>query len=30
MPQPVIFDLFHTLVHGADKERDRVVSREPL
>ncbi|MGC1211531.1 MAG: HAD-IA family hydrolase [Micromonospora sp.] len=25
MPQPVIFDLFHTLIHGADDERDRVV-----
>ncbi|MGC4808474.1 HAD family hydrolase [Micromonospora sp. DT233] len=25
MPQPVIFDLFHTLIHGADEERDRVV-----
>ncbi|MGK5742706.1 HAD family hydrolase [Micromonospora sp. URMC 103] len=24
-PRPVIFDLFHTLVHGADEERDRVV-----
>jgi putative hydrolase of the HAD superfamily len=26
MPQFVIFDLFHTLVHGADDERDRVVA----
>lgn len=26
MPAPVIFDLFHTLVHGADAERDRVVA----
>ncbi|MEU6076289.1 hypothetical protein [Micromonospora sp. NPDC047074] len=25
MSRPVIFDLFHTLVHGADEERDRVV-----
>ncbi|MET7751635.1 HAD-IA family hydrolase [Micromonospora sp. NPDC005367] len=25
MPRPVIFDLFHTLVEGADEERDRVV-----
>jgi putative hydrolase of the HAD superfamily len=25
--QFVIFDLFHTLVHGADDERDRVVAR---
>ncbi|WBB92026.1 HAD-IA family hydrolase [Verrucosispora sp. WMMC514] len=25
MSQPVIFDLFHTLIHGADEERDRVV-----
>ncbi|MEV4756359.1 HAD-IA family hydrolase [Micromonospora sp. NPDC049559] len=25
MRQPVIFDLFHTLVHGADGARDRVV-----
>ncbi|MGA5299132.1 HAD family hydrolase [Nucisporomicrobium flavum] len=26
MPRPVIFDLYHTLVHGADEERDRVVA----
>jgi putative hydrolase of the HAD superfamily len=26
MPTHVIFDLFHTLVHGADEERDRVVA----
>jgi putative hydrolase of the HAD superfamily len=26
MPQFVVFDLFHTLVHGADDERDRVVA----
>lgn len=25
VPRPVIFDLFHTLVDGADSERDRVV-----
>lgn len=25
MPRPVIFDLFHTLIEGADEERDRVV-----
>lgn len=25
MCRPVIFDLFHTLIHGADEERDRVV-----
>ncbi|MFR9775843.1 HAD family hydrolase [Micromonospora sp. MS34] len=25
MPRPVIFDLFHTLVHGGDAERDRVI-----
>ncbi|MCI4066258.1 HAD-IA family hydrolase [Micromonospora sp. R77] len=25
MSQPVIFDLFHTLIQGADEERDRVV-----
>ncbi|WP_433392117.1 HAD family hydrolase [Micromonospora sp. KLBMP9576] len=25
MPRPVIFDLFHTLIQGADEERDRVV-----
>ncbi|WP_130331125.1 HAD family hydrolase [Micromonospora kangleipakensis] len=25
MPRPVVFDLFHTLIHGADDERDRVV-----
>ncbi len=25
MSRPVIFDLFHTLIHGADEERDRVV-----
>ncbi|MFU8852246.1 HAD family hydrolase [Micromonospora sp. SL1-18] len=25
MPRPVIFDLFHTLVDGANSERDRVV-----
>jgi putative hydrolase of the HAD superfamily len=27
MPQFMIFDLFHTLVHGADDERDRVVAQ---
>jgi putative hydrolase of the HAD superfamily len=26
MPRFMIFDLFHTLVHGADDERDRVVA----
>ncbi|MFC7546796.1 HAD family hydrolase [Plantactinospora sp. GCM10030261] len=26
MPRPVIFDLYHTLVPGADDERDRVVA----
>ncbi|MFI5836622.1 HAD family hydrolase [Micromonospora sp. NPDC051300] len=30
MPQPVIFDLFHTLLHGADDERDRVVGEMAL
>lgn len=25
VPRPVIFDLFHTLIRGADEERDRVV-----
>ena len=25
MSRPVIFDLFHTLIQGADEERDRVV-----
>ncbi|MGR6316889.1 HAD-IA family hydrolase [Micromonospora soli] len=25
MPHPVVFDLFHTLVHGGDPERDRVI-----
>lgn len=25
MPRPVIFDLFNTLIHGADDERDRAV-----
>lgn len=30
MPPPVIFDLFHTLIHGADDERDRVVSEMAL
>ncbi|MET8229333.1 HAD-IA family hydrolase [Micromonospora sp. NPDC005298] len=30
MRQPVIFDLFHTLVHGADDERDRVVGEMAL
>ena len=27
MPGPVIFDLYHTLVVGADEERDRVVGQ---
>jgi putative hydrolase of the HAD superfamily len=27
MPRPVIFDLYHTLVLGADEERDRVVGQ---
>ncbi|UQU68186.1 HAD-IA family hydrolase [Couchioplanes caeruleus] len=26
MPRPVIFDLYHTLIHGADDDRDRVVA----
>ncbi|MEV4709164.1 HAD-IA family hydrolase [Actinoplanes sp. NPDC049316] len=26
MARPVIFDLYHTLIHGADEERDRVVA----
>ncbi|GGK72514.1 HAD family hydrolase [Mangrovihabitans endophyticus] len=26
MVQPVIFDLYHTLIHGANDERDRVVA----
>lgn len=30
MPRPVVFDLFHTLVHGADDERDRVVGEMAL
>ncbi|MGC4757854.1 HAD family hydrolase [Micromonospora trifolii] len=30
MSRPVIFDLFHTLVHGADDERDRVVGEMAL
>ncbi|MEU1967012.1 HAD-IA family hydrolase [Micromonospora sediminicola] len=30
MARPVIFDLFHTLVHGADAERDRVVGEMAL
>src|SRR6266516_4898722 len=30
MPPPVIFDLFHTLVDGADDERDRVVAEMAL
>ncbi|WP_410821014.1 HAD family hydrolase [Micromonospora sp. 050-3] len=30
MYRPVIFDLFHTLVHGADDERDRVVGEMAL
>ena len=30
MPRPVIFDLYHTLVHGADEERDRVVGEMAL
>ncbi|MFC3502046.1 HAD family hydrolase [Micromonospora krabiensis] len=30
MPRPVIFDLFHTLVEGADQERDRVVGEMAL
>lgn len=30
MSPPLIFDLFHTLVHGADDERDRVVGEMAL
>ncbi|MFI7430389.1 HAD family hydrolase [Micromonospora sp. NPDC049836] len=30
MSRPVIFDLFHTLVQGADEERDRVVGEMAL
>ncbi|MGC4895130.1 HAD family hydrolase [Micromonospora sp. DT31] len=30
MPRPIVFDLFHTLVHGADEERDRVVGEMAL
>ncbi|MET7470326.1 HAD family hydrolase [Micromonospora sp. NPDC005686] len=30
MPRPVVLDLFHTLVHGADDERDRVVGEMAL
>lgn len=30
MSCPVIFDLFHTLIHGADDERDRVVGEMAL
>jgi putative hydrolase of the HAD superfamily len=30
MSRPVIFDLFHTLIHGADDERDRVVGEMAL
>ncbi|MCZ7438727.1 HAD family hydrolase [Micromonospora sp. WMMC241] len=30
MPRPVVFDLFHTLLHGADDERDRVVGEMAL
>ncbi len=30
MPRPVIFDLFNTLIHGADDERDRVVAEMAL
>ena len=30
VPRPVIFDLFHTLIHGADEERDRVVGEMAL
>ncbi|MGC4878193.1 HAD family hydrolase [Micromonospora sp. DT43] len=30
MSRPLIFDLFHTLVHGADDERDRVVGEMAL
>src|SRR6185312_16142865 len=30
MSRPVVFDLFHTLVHGADDERDRVVGEMAL
>ncbi|MEU3452355.1 HAD family hydrolase [Micromonospora sp. NPDC006766] len=30
MPRPVIFDLFHTLIDGADSERDRVVGEMAL
>jgi putative hydrolase of the HAD superfamily len=30
MPRPVIFDLFNTLIHGADNERDRVVAEMAL
>jgi putative hydrolase of the HAD superfamily len=30
VPRPVIFDLFHTLIRGADAERDRVVGEMAL
>ncbi|MFD2763623.1 HAD family hydrolase [Micromonospora eburnea] len=30
MPRPVIFDLFHTLIDGANPERDRVVGEMAL
>jgi len=30
MPRPVIFDLYHTLIHGNDDERDRVVAEMAL
>jgi putative hydrolase of the HAD superfamily len=30
MPRPVVFDLFNTLIHGADDERDRVVGEMAL
>jgi putative hydrolase of the HAD superfamily len=30
MLEPVIFDLYHTLIHGADDERDRVVAEMAL
>ncbi|WBB68831.1 HAD-IA family hydrolase [Micromonospora sp. WMMD812] len=30
MARPVMFDLFHTLVHGADDERDRVIGEMAL
>jgi putative hydrolase of the HAD superfamily len=30
MSTPVIFDLFHTLIHGADDERDRIVGEMAL